>query len=878
MAPRKQSGSVGPSNAQQPGLSHHQPIASSSSNSNSGPNLSTNTNLKRNSNSNTGVSPNSLALARLGSGSGPGPQSGTPSTPSGSNFLSTSGGTTAATTAAGEHSKDDKVPAFLHKLSRMVDDPELDPYIHWSEDGESFVVPNSETFSKEVLPKFFKHQNFNSFVRQLNMYRFNKVMDDRQGSLKPETPTGYLVYKGPNFRRGQADLLGVISRKGKQKASSAAAATGMNGNISMKGSPIVPVEGAIDATTTFNSIAQLRAQQTILSDELKELQNSNQHLWQEALASRKRHKRHQDTTDRILRFLAGVFGPSAARDIASDGGSSAGVGPPSHDPTCHDESGDGTNAGTNKDSAGKREVAIIPRNRGLMIGNGGQVSRRLAPSEVEEIELPYADGENELLEEIEEISSSRFTHPLSQAMQDPSRTLNRPALPTRSSRFNRQQFSPEDRFTTLSPNGPSISSPSDPTTISAPSPQPLPPSASSSTGTGLEVSFPKFRRTESAPISQTMTRSSSYIPTLPSSSAAAMAGDSHAANTLPASEIDAAPSPSASQAPLSPFSQWMNIDPSTASGFSPRTTQSILSSIGSFGLPSPSVSHTVPVGSTNSFGSEYHQPHQLSSTTTASAGQLPHQNSHIAGLVTNQPYTSPGASSFQSSSGGTPASITPTPTPSTDANSANHPTLPPFPVPSALETNGQFSPSILGQLSSSFSGSLARNYESADAIAADVDALQDNIDALVASLGVGFNVDTTLATQPPSTSSNSTTPNGHNGDHLTSEPWDSPELPAPVSPSSLANQQVDPSNPVASYPQHPSDLSMLMAANERAGSMPAVKEPSVATGSEPRTEEADVEGGGGPKNRKRKSGDLERPLDGTDGLTELSTLSKRGRT
>lgn len=61
-------------------------------------------------------------------------------------------------------------PPFLKKTFDMVEDPHTDPIVSWSETRDSFVVWDSHEFSKTLLPKYFKHSNFSSFVRQLNTY------------------------------------------------------------------------------------------------------------------------------------------------------------------------------------------------------------------------------------------------------------------------------------------------------------------------------------------------------------------------------------------------------------------------------------------------------------------------------------------------------------------------------------------------------------------------------------------------------------------------------------------------------------------------------------------------------------------------------------
>lgn len=67
----------------------------------------------------------------------------------------------------------------------------------------------------------------------------------------------------------------------------------------------------LDINSIMNGISAIKRHQQAISADLNELKSSNQHLWQEALAARERHKKHQDTINRILKFLAGVFGNSA---------------------------------------------------------------------------------------------------------------------------------------------------------------------------------------------------------------------------------------------------------------------------------------------------------------------------------------------------------------------------------------------------------------------------------------------------------------------------------------------------------------------------------------------------------------------------------------
>ncbi|XP_017288265.1 heat shock factor protein 2 [Kryptolebias marmoratus] len=176
------------------------------------------------------------------------------------------------------------VPAFLTKLWTLVEDAETNEFICWSQEGNSFLVLDEQRFAKEILPKFFKHNNMASFIRQLNMYGFRKVMHIDTGIVKQERD-GPVEFQHPHFKHGQDELLENIKRKVSNSR---------------------PEDNKIrheDLSKILASVQSVHSKQENINLRLATLKRENEALWREISDLRQKHAHQQQLIKKLIHFI-----------------------------------------------------------------------------------------------------------------------------------------------------------------------------------------------------------------------------------------------------------------------------------------------------------------------------------------------------------------------------------------------------------------------------------------------------------------------------------------------------------------------------------------------------------------------------------------------
>lgn len=172
----------------------------------------------------------------------------------------------------------------------MVSDESSDNLISWGRDGTTFVIKDHNKFSSEMLPLYYKHNNMASFIRQLNMYSFHKVLLVESSSLKNQNE---LEFSHPNFIRDNPELLSKIQRKIHSKE-----------QTDVKYDPIV-------FNNLLKEVKQLRAIQELFSSKLTVMKKENAALWREHSILRQRHAKQEKIVNKVIHFLISMVQQSS---------------------------------------------------------------------------------------------------------------------------------------------------------------------------------------------------------------------------------------------------------------------------------------------------------------------------------------------------------------------------------------------------------------------------------------------------------------------------------------------------------------------------------------------------------------------------------------
>lgn len=95
-------------------------------------------------------------------------------------------------------------PIRLHWMLSLAEEEGYSRICSWKPHGRAFQVHKKDEFEESILPRYFNHNRFTSFQRQLNHYCFIRI------SVRAEHDPG--AYYHERFLRGRLDLAAAIAK------------------------------------------------------------------------------------------------------------------------------------------------------------------------------------------------------------------------------------------------------------------------------------------------------------------------------------------------------------------------------------------------------------------------------------------------------------------------------------------------------------------------------------------------------------------------------------------------------------------------------------------------------------------------------------------
>lgn len=178
--------------------------------------------------------------------------------------------------------------------------------IRWSENGDSFIVLDEDGFSQTLIPELFKHNNYSSFVRQLNSYGFHKKVGLSDNSMIASERKRHSEYYHPYFRRGHPILLWLIRKLRSGEDGIFDEPVGQDFSVQTPAASrtlLAPGSEPLrreELATVWAQMQILQHQQQAISTQIKILQQQHRQLACEAKSFQELQRRRENPTRLVL--------------------------------------------------------------------------------------------------------------------------------------------------------------------------------------------------------------------------------------------------------------------------------------------------------------------------------------------------------------------------------------------------------------------------------------------------------------------------------------------------------------------------------------------------------------------------------------------------